>query len=64
MCVEGLCSSLLRCNINPSSLCDVPDWCPVDASQFGFLPSGAPCTCFYPDNGTVCRSFQGSIELL
>lgn len=63
MCVEGLCSALLRCQVSPSSLCDVPDWCPVDVRNLsGPAYPGASCFCNYPANGGTCQTFYGSLE--
>ncbi|MCB9610171.1 MAG: hypothetical protein H6716_26525 [Polyangiaceae bacterium] len=63
MCVEGLCSALLRCDTGKSALCDVPDWCPVDVRNApGPVGPGTPCFCVYPYNGSACQSFNGYLE--
>lgn len=62
MCVEGLCSSILICQLSASKVCDVPEWCPVDVrSASGPVVPGTPCTCLFPANGNACQVFAGSV---
>ncbi len=65
MCVEGLCSTAVRCSVAPGPLCDVPDWCPVDVRNIvGPYGEGTPCTCVFPSLGGSCAVFSGSMEFL
>ena len=63
MCYEGFCILAFRCNIEPSSLCAAPKWCPVLSDGFAHAP-GEPCFCVQPgtDGTGLCSRWNGSID--
>lgn len=64
MCVDGQCTGLVRCMVEPSGFCSesAPTWCPVSAA---FFRPGDACGCdltFPCDAATYRTQYYGSVE--
>lgn len=70
MCVNGVCTGLVRCVVNPTGTCSekAPTWCPIVIPVGAGPISGMPCSCALQFecnsgcNGTYQTTYYGSIE--